>query len=104
MIFINGVKRIHEAVSESISVNIKRHGVEMPDMGPEMPVAFVEGKGGAETLLHDREPDLRDAVGRQLAFLPLGMHRGFEAVEGDLTRDGIEHILDLLRENRPAPD
>ena len=45
---------------------------------------------------------LAEPLAREFALAPLGVDLAFEAVEGDLPDHGVEHVLDLGREQRLA--
>src|SRR5260370_6293540 len=55
---VDRVERVHQAIAESISVDIERRMDEMRDVGPVMAVDAVETQCRAEALPLDPQPDL----------------------------------------------
>ncbi len=47
-LFVDGVKRVHQAVAEGVGVDVERRVDEVRDVGPERLVAVHEGERGAE--------------------------------------------------------
>src|SRR5215469_18391556 len=94
-ILINRVKRVHEAISKSIGIDIKRRMDEMWNIGPVMAVDTVEAQCRAEALALHLQPDLPEAIWRQLGFAALVVHLLLESGEGDLAHHGVQHVLDF---------
>jgi hypothetical protein len=103
-LLVAGEERVHQAVAEGIGVDVEGRVDEVRDIGPEDLVAGLELDRGAEAFPRHLEPELAEALGRQLALLALQMHLALEAEEGDLAHHRVEHVLDLGGQQHLALD
>src|SRR5215469_18801047 len=76
---------------------------EMRNIGPIMAIDAVEPQSRAEALALHVEPNLAQAVGRQLGLAPLVMYLLLEGDKRDLADDRVEHVLDFAGEHDLAP-
>ena len=73
----------------------------MRDIGPVDPVIIGEPDRRPERFTLHRHPDVADRRGRQLALAAGVVQPALELAERDLADDGVEHVLDLGREQKP---
>src|ERR1044072_4558492 len=57
---VNGVERVHQAVAESIGVNVERRMDEVRNVAPERLVTRAQVDCGAEALLLHLDPDVAE--------------------------------------------
>ncbi len=74
----------------------------MGDIGPEGLVPVHEIERRAEALGLHRHPEGVDVLGGEFAFAARGVEFAFEIVKRDLAHDGVDHVLDLAREQHLA--
>ena len=73
-------------------------------VGPIDPIIVVEAQRRTEASPLGLDPDLANAIAGQFALAPLIVETGLEAVEGDLAHHGVQHVLNLSRDqDAPAP-
>src|SRR3546814_5144044 len=75
---------------------------EVGDVAPQIVIAFAQADGGAEAFALGLQPDVVDALERQLALAAFVVQPGFELVEGDLAHHGVEHVLHLGADQQAA--
>src|SRR5687767_15998514 len=96
------IERIHQAVAESIGIDVERRMDEMRDISPERLISGSKPDRRSQALALDLEPDLAEAIGGELARTALEMDLALENIEGDLPHDRVQHVLDLLCQQRLA--
>src|SRR5215510_7864377 len=83
-LLVDRIERIHQAIAEGIGIDVERRMDEVRNVDPEILVSGLEIDRRPEALALHLEPDLAQALRRELAFAPLGVPLAFEAVERDL--------------------
>ena len=71
---------------------------EVRDIGPEGFIAVHELESVAKGLGLHAHPQGVDVVGGKFAFRPCGVQFAFKVVERDLADNGVDHVLDLARQ------
>ena len=98
----NGVEGIHQAVAESVGVDIERRMDEVRNVGPEDAVVRGKLEDRAEAFGLHLQPDFADALGEEFALPAFLVDQRFETVEGDLAHHRVQHVLDLAGEHDAA--
>src|SRR5437763_13556036 len=82
-ILVGGVERIHQAVAEGIGIDVERRMDEMRDVGPVVAVGVIETNGRTEALALHLQPDVADALCRQLGLAARVMYTMIDGFVGD---------------------
>ena len=101
-LFVNGIERIHEAVAESIGIDIEGRVNEMRDVAPIGLVTLPQMNGGTEAFALNLDPDAADIIRCKLAVTARGVNAPLERIEGGLSDDRVQHVLDLGSKHRLA--
>ena len=75
---VGGVERVHQAISESIGIDVKRRMDEVRNIAPVKLIGWFEQQCRAEALALYVEPDLAETVGGQLGLAALVMDLDLE--------------------------
>src|SRR6266702_54845 len=96
--FVDRVKRVHQAIAKRIGIDVERRMDEVRDIHPEILVTRADVDRGTEAFALHAEPDFADALRSQFAVAPLSMDGAFEGIERDLPHYRVDHVLDLAGE------
>jgi hypothetical protein len=77
---VDGVEGIHEAIAESVGVDIKWGMHKVGNVGPKHLIAGLELDRGPQALMLDVEPERVEPLGGELAVSPFGMKVALEKV------------------------
>ena len=94
-LFVDGVKRVHQAVAEGIGVNVERGMHKVRNIGPKRFVAAPKLDCLSETLPLYLEPKRVETLDGELAGAAFRVDVALERVERYLPHHGVDHVLDL---------
>ena len=99
---VNRIKRVYQAVAEGIGIDVEWRVDEVGYVGPEGFIAFDKVEHGAKAFGLHRHPQRVDVIRCQLTLGAGRVQFALEIVEGDLAHHGVDHILDLARQQHFA--